>query len=229
MEEVPDETVEDDWNTRFTNGASDISNEAMQKLWGQILAGEIKQPGSFSLRALDALKNMSKSEAVIFEKLIGICFEYNSTEIVFLDMNAMSEELKKEKEVDFTDVKLLMDISLVHSAILSYDIKVKKDANKPLANTPDVAISISNKTDKDLEFSLTVTSLSPIGRELATLVSANEVFSTLYLSEIKKNLIIGSLVANKNIDTVENADLILYKSIKIEKGKVVPKSNPIII
>jgi len=66
---VTDEPLDEDWTTRFFKIAEDISNEEMQALWGRILAGEIKQPKSFSLRTLDLLRNLSKEEAEIFTKL----------------------------------------------------------------------------------------------------------------------------------------------------------------
>jgi len=41
----------------------------MQHLWGKLLAGELKAPGSYSLRCLDFLRNLSQSEAKTIEKL----------------------------------------------------------------------------------------------------------------------------------------------------------------
>lgn len=47
--EVSSEPVDQDWITRFFDIVQDISNEQMQELWGRVLAGEVKQPKSFSL------------------------------------------------------------------------------------------------------------------------------------------------------------------------------------
>ena len=60
---ISPEPVDEDWITRFFNKASDISTDEMQVIWGKVLAGEIKQPGSYSLRTLDILSNLSKKEA----------------------------------------------------------------------------------------------------------------------------------------------------------------------
>jgi hypothetical protein len=49
-EEVSDQKPNEDWVMRFFSGAQDISSDQMKDLWGRILAGEIKKPGSFSLR-----------------------------------------------------------------------------------------------------------------------------------------------------------------------------------
>jgi len=65
--EVPNERPDDDWIARFFSHAQDISSGEMQDLWGRILSGEIRQPGTFSLRALDAVRNISKHEAQLLE------------------------------------------------------------------------------------------------------------------------------------------------------------------
>ena len=41
-----------------------MSSEELQTLWGRTLAGEIKSPGSYSLRTLDFLKNLSHKPGV---------------------------------------------------------------------------------------------------------------------------------------------------------------------
>lgn len=66
---VSEEPVNPDWTTRFFDITQDVSDEEMQHLWGQILAGEIKLPKSYSLRTLEILRNMTKDEAEIFQKV----------------------------------------------------------------------------------------------------------------------------------------------------------------
>lgn len=55
--------MEDDWLYTWRDYAARVSTEELQQLWGGILAGEVKSPGSFSLRTLDFLKSISRSEA----------------------------------------------------------------------------------------------------------------------------------------------------------------------
>lgn len=59
-----------DWLYRWRNCASEVSNEQMQSLWGNLLAGEIKEPGSFSLRTLNFLSNTTQSEAEQIAQLV---------------------------------------------------------------------------------------------------------------------------------------------------------------
>ena len=68
--EVPDQDPDLDWTARFFDGAQDVSSEELQKLWGKILAGEVKSPGQTSLRTLAILRNMTQQEAKNFSDLM---------------------------------------------------------------------------------------------------------------------------------------------------------------
>lgn len=68
-EQTSKENIDFDWIMRFFDAVSNVNNAEMQKLWGKILAGEIKHPGACSLRTMDIVYNMSKNEAKTFNKL----------------------------------------------------------------------------------------------------------------------------------------------------------------
>ena len=46
-----------------------VSSEKMQRLWAKILSNEIENVGSFSLRAIETLKNMNQHEASLFQQM----------------------------------------------------------------------------------------------------------------------------------------------------------------
>lgn len=58
-----------DWVTRWRESAERVSDEQIQEIWGRVLAGELKCPGTYSLRALDFVKNLSKEDADLISKL----------------------------------------------------------------------------------------------------------------------------------------------------------------
>lgn len=68
-DKVSDEPVDPDWFARWRSGAEDVSSEQMQQLWARMLAGEVRQPGKFSLRTLDFLRNLSRAEAERIQSL----------------------------------------------------------------------------------------------------------------------------------------------------------------
>ena len=69
---VNQEQPDADWTARFFNIASDVSDEQMQTLWGKILAGETAIPGTYSLRTLEVLRNITKSEAELFAQACSL-------------------------------------------------------------------------------------------------------------------------------------------------------------
>ena len=91
-QEPPDRAVDEDWLYRWRDLAGNVSSEELQSLWGRVLAGEIKSPGTFSLRALDFLKNLSQEEARRIEKLAPFVidggFVHASSEL--LDSNGIN-------------------------------------------------------------------------------------------------------------------------------------------
>ncbi|EGQ9500548.1 DUF2806 domain-containing protein [Vibrio cholerae] len=67
--EASSEDIDQDWFTRWRDCAEKVSNEDLQRLWAKALAGELVSPGSYSLRTLEFIKNISKSEAHDIAKL----------------------------------------------------------------------------------------------------------------------------------------------------------------
>ena len=65
----PERKVDDDWLFRWRDAASAVSSKELQTLWGRMIAGEIKSPGSFSLRTLEFLKALSHKEALQIAKV----------------------------------------------------------------------------------------------------------------------------------------------------------------
>ena len=67
--EVQDHEVDHDWTARFFNDVQDVSSEEMQRLWAKILAGEVEKPGSTSFKAMDILKGLDQTTAILFRTL----------------------------------------------------------------------------------------------------------------------------------------------------------------
>lgn len=68
--QVPsDRNVDEDWLFAWREHAGKVSTEDLQRLWGSVLAGEVKAPGRYSIRTLEFLKTLSKVEAEMISKL----------------------------------------------------------------------------------------------------------------------------------------------------------------
>lgn len=72
--EVPSESVDDDWLSIWRDHVSKVSSEDMQRLWGNVLAGEVQKPGQYSLRTLDFLRTLSQNEAELISILGPLTF-----------------------------------------------------------------------------------------------------------------------------------------------------------
>ena len=61
--------MEDDWVTNFFDKSRIVSDEDMQALWANVLAGEANKPGSFSRRTVNLLSDLDKRDAELFQTL----------------------------------------------------------------------------------------------------------------------------------------------------------------
>ncbi|MEN6587610.1 MAG: DUF2806 domain-containing protein [Sulfuricella sp.] len=92
QEVVPDDKPDEDWITRFFSSAQDVSSEQMQDLWGRILAGEIKKPGTYSLKTLEFIKNITKKDASLLEHVGKLAVQKAGTTFVAMhDKNWLEE------------------------------------------------------------------------------------------------------------------------------------------
>ncbi|MDE0077711.1 MAG: DUF2806 domain-containing protein [Caldilineaceae bacterium] len=73
--EVPHIEPDHDWTARFFDCVQDVSSEHMQRLWAKVLSGEVESPGRTSLRTLETLRNMTKGDAALFERIAGFVIE----------------------------------------------------------------------------------------------------------------------------------------------------------
>ena len=73
--EVADETdseeIDPDWLNHFDGHAEKATAEKVRDLWGRVLAGEIRQPGSFSLMTLRLLAELDQQMASWFEQEVS--------------------------------------------------------------------------------------------------------------------------------------------------------------
>lgn len=65
----PSRDIDEDWLFTWRDYAGRISAEDLQRLWGSVLAGEVKSPGRYSIRTLEFLKTLSKPEAEVISNL----------------------------------------------------------------------------------------------------------------------------------------------------------------
>lgn len=120
---VPESKPESEWVARFFDIAAGISNEELQYLWGRILAGEIKKPGSYSLRTLDVLRNLSRKEAESFVKL-GNYVLRSADRAFYIDPKAYI--YTKQDGLTFQEILALKDAGLIFEQDLGFSFEPAK-------------------------------------------------------------------------------------------------------
>ena len=68
-----EKTIDDDWLNSFETEARQKSTEEMQIRFGRILAGEIRQPDSYSIKAVKLLGEIDQDTATLFKKFCSAC------------------------------------------------------------------------------------------------------------------------------------------------------------
>lgn len=117
---VSEEPVDQNWIARFFDSVASISNDDLRVIWGKILADEIKQPGSCSLRTLETVKNISKKEAEIFLKIIPLVLKTDDGQFLYADA-----DIFKKYNIIFNELMQLSDCGLMDATgtiYRAYDI-----------------------------------------------------------------------------------------------------------
>ena len=68
-----EKTISDDFLNSFEEEVRQKSSEDMQLLFGRILAGEIRKPGTYSIRTVKILGQLSQGVAGLFRQACSIC------------------------------------------------------------------------------------------------------------------------------------------------------------
>ena len=80
-ENAEEQTINDDWLNSFEEEARQKSTEEMQLLFGRILAGEIRKPGTYSIRTVKILGGLDQNVAILFQKLCSICVVHGDLDV----------------------------------------------------------------------------------------------------------------------------------------------------
>jgi hypothetical protein len=181
--------IDDDWLNVFERYAEDASSERMQKLWGRVLAGEIRTPGRYSLRTLRFLSEFSQADALSFS---SFC------ESVFGDL-APSVLVKPSGDgADIRHLIYMESAGLIQGASglgLRSTMKLDAMGQSVLAER---GLFIIFKGEPNTTFSFEVVALTPMGQELLALLpdrnarsAARRVALSIRTSQIKSAFLAG--------------------------------------
>ena len=109
------DTINDDWLNAFEMEAKQKSTEEMQFLFGKVLAGEIRQPGSYSTRTVKILGSLDQKVADLFLRLCSMCIsQFQDIRVPSMSGDAGKNALQ-EYGLPFDALNLLNEHGLIIS------------------------------------------------------------------------------------------------------------------
>lgn len=81
---ISDDEVSHHWFAHWQSHAETFSEEKFQRLWAAVLVGEVRQPGAFSILAMDILASISSENAWIFQNLCNMSFSNGGRSLILL-------------------------------------------------------------------------------------------------------------------------------------------------
>jgi hypothetical protein len=156
--------IDDDWLNMFARIAEDKSSEELKNLFGRILAGEIRSPGSFSLRTIQFLATLSKSDA----HEISNFFSY----AIFGKIVPTTENHDFGPPIHSRILMEELGLASNPSAFagLAWNIAIPPNSNIILSAT-GLGILIINKSSREIKFQIECQILSKPAQELITIAN----------------------------------------------------------
>ena len=173
-EKVSEDPVNPDWLFTFFNYAGDISDENMQKLWSEILAGEIKKPNTYSLRTLNTLKNITTLEANLYQKLCPFIFHQSCNPFLYNDT-----ELFSKYNIKFSDLLKLEDCGLIN---LNGFITINFEEGQNTINNKQIILIINGKLE------IGVYRLTESGTQILNIIQNSMNYNNNYFLDLCNNL-----------------------------------------
>ena len=180
---VNDVPVEKDWSSRFVNVAQEVSREEVQDILAKILAGEIREPGAFSLRTLNFIKNLDKETILNFKKISSLSFD---NDIVYLIKDTANRGFF---DIKFDELMFLIEVGLIQSNLTTI-VEIGNDEEQISLTMKSGKKSYTYFPSEGKEvFELPVIRLSTMAKEIAPLIEytrSEKIRKNKYALELQK-------------------------------------------
>lgn len=102
------EEISEEWINEFETTARTKTTEDMRAIFGKILAGEIRYPGTFSIRTLKIVSQLDQKVAQEFIKLCEICIHTRTNDVI-KHVFAPAFNIGPMQSKDFTEFGISLD------------------------------------------------------------------------------------------------------------------------
>jgi hypothetical protein len=183
--------IDDDWLNYFARLVEDKNSEELQTLFGKILSGEIKRPGSFSLMTMQSLALISKRDAELLSNLLSFAF---AGSIVPFDTDDNGHPTIAERAF-LDELRVAGHPSQIGG--MKMDFTIPANGRALLLAAGHRAIAIINDMSEPAKFSIPGQVLTTIGKELLPIANSPPT-DMEYLRKIALN-IYGSFKASYRV------------------------------
>lgn len=174
--------ISEDWLNAFENEAAQMSSEQMQRLFGKILAGEIRRPTSYSIKTIKLMGQLDNRAATLFRLLCSLSLSLrlpNPDTIMdarVVSMGNAGANSLQNYGLSFDALNILQEYGLIisdYNSYMDYQTAILRETyigtpvsyqNAQWAFTPKVAPPTSK------EFRVFGVAFSRSGRELLSIV-----------------------------------------------------------
>lgn len=199
------------WVSRFMEAASEADTEELTGMWSRILSGEIRRSGSFSIRTIECVRNISTEEARMFADVMHICMQFNRH--VYLPNE---EELLDKYGISYGNILTLGECGLISSQpFTSLVINFAQNSEEtPCIIGGNILIRLMQRNDaKSNEIQLRQFPLTTAGTELYWAVNGgvDDEFTLGYAQLLKKKYSASCVVTAHEIVS-RNSGVARYKA-----------------
>lgn len=220
LSEASDDTGPDDLNPDFVDRwgsyAEGANTEEARERWGRILAGEIRTPGTFSMKTLRVMDELGSDLAAIFHRLCELRVGAHGAPVALADLSP--RELETLEEADLVQPSVLGRYTELTRAVRGDGKEIYMYGSSDAAWAVDVeeveALKTKFKRNEggmpylvDGGLVLPVIGFTAAGRAIATIVSAQQGDNVLRLADLlARRLSLTTLVIYRPVGRGWNVD-----------------------
>ncbi|MCC5929951.1 MAG: DUF2806 domain-containing protein [Cyclobacteriaceae bacterium] len=181
--------ISDDWLNEFENYAKLKSSDDMKMIFGKILSGEIKNPGTFSIRTVRLISQLDNQAARLFQRLCSQTVSMYNSDSHLIDARVVSIEGSAESNsltqygLSYDNLNILHEYGLIisnYNSFMNYWPCIYYENSTVVAslhldgNKYGLLVTNRDKFDKNTTLRFYGVALSKAGKELLKIIPLEE-------------------------------------------------------
>jgi hypothetical protein len=203
---------DEDWIWRWRDHASQASHEYMRMIWAKILAGEIKNPNSFSLRTMSIVGGLSMFDAEKLSKIKDFIFVQDS---IYWN-NSVMDNITGLDGIKLDNLMWLEEVGIINGSTSTSVAKIfTSNSNDYFVNSYNIgnAKFFTFNTNFSLKIKIKICPLTVSGKEILRFldIGVNDEYAKSISHEFTKlGCSVYKYIAKEESDTVFPHDLEHY-------------------